>query len=431
MKKILLSSLALVVCAGAIAAASGSGSSVVRGSSSDWHQWGGPNRNFHADTKGLAVSWPADGPKRLWERELGEGYSSIVAFSGALFTMYRSNDDEDEVIVSLDANTGATRWEHRYLAPLYEDMDYGTWLRQGGAGPHSTPLLLDDTLFAVGVTGKFFAFNPANGDVRWSLNLDEEFDMSGYRGFAPSPIAYGDNVILPIGGRGQAIVAFDRKSGNVAWKNQDFRMAPASPILIDVDGQDQLVVFTPEAVVGLDPSDGSSLWSHPHETNYGLNISTPVWGEGNLLFVSSAYNGGSRVIELVRERENGRTTPRELWYSNRFRLHFGNAIRIGDLVFGTSGDFGPAFFAAVDVHTGREVWRERTFARSQMVYADDKLVIVDESGDLAVASASSEGLTVHARVELLTENAWTPPTLVDTKLYVRDRKNIVAVDLGN
>ncbi len=65
-----------------------------------------------------------------------------------------------------------------------------------------------------------------------------------------------------------------------------------------------------------------------------------------------------------------------------------------------------------------------------MVYADGKLVIVDEGGDIAIASAGPNGLEVHARTELLTENAWTAPTLVGTHLYVRDRKNMVAVDLG-
>ena len=137
-----------------------------------------------------------------------------------------------------------------------------------------------------------------------------------------------------------------------------------------------------------------------------------------------------RVTPIRLTRANGETTPEELWSSNRLRLHFSNAIRIGNLIFGTSGDFGPAFFTAVDVGTGEELWRERAFGRSQMVYADGKLVIIDEDGDLALVTATPEGLKVHSKVELLTENAWTPPTLVGTKLYVRDRKNIVALDLG-
>lgn len=398
----------------------------VDDSSSGWRQWGGPDRNFHSDSTGLARSWPATGPRELWSRPLGEGYSTVIADEATLYTMYR--EEPDEIVVALAASSGKTRWEHRYPAPLLEDMDYGYWLRQAGPGPYSTPLLVGDRLYAVGVTGAFHALDKKTGKVLWSHDLDREFGMSGYRGYASSPIAYADTVILPVGGPGRAVVAFDQVTGVVQWKRQDFQLAPASPIVINVDGEDQLVVFAPQSIVGLDPRNGELLWSHPHETNHGLNISTPVWGEGNLLFCSSAYNGGSRVIRLM--REDGKTTAEELWFNNRVRLHFGNAIRIGDLVLGTSGDFGPAFFTALDINSGEEAWRERSFARSQMVYADGMLVIVDEDGDLALATPTQQGLKVHARTELLTENAWTPPTLVGTKLYIRDRKNIVALDLS-
>jgi outer membrane protein assembly factor BamB len=405
---------------------------ITHGNTNDevhWPQWGGPARDFRVSSAELPTSWPSGGPEKIWSRPLGEGYSSLVADADALYTMYRSGDVE--IVVSLDAATGKTRWEHRYEAPLREHMDYGTWLKQGGAGPYSTPLLLGRAVYTVGTTGRFHALDRKTGEVLWHLDLDQKFAMKGYRGYAPSPIVYGGNILLPIGGAGQAVVAFDPENGAVVWKNQDFHLAPASPILIDVDGpegEEQLVVFTPDEVTGLDPRNGNRLWSHPHPTSYGLNISTPIWGEGNLLFSSSAYDGGSRVIRL--KRANGKTAVEELWFSNRLRLHFGNAMRIGNMIVGTSGDFGPAFFIAVDVETGEELWRERTFGRSQMILAGSKLVIVDEGGDLAIASATPTGLQVHARAPLLTENAWTPPTLVLTRLYLRDRKNVLAVELG-
>jgi outer membrane protein assembly factor BamB len=391
-----------------------------------WPQWGGPARDFRVGSASLATSWPSGGPKKLWSRPLGEGYSSLVADEDALYTMYRAGDVE--IVVSLDAATGKTRWEHRYEAPLLEHMDYGIWLKQGGAGPYSTPLLLGRAVYTVGTTGRFHALDRKTGEILWHHDLDKKFEMRGYRGYAPSPIVHGGNILLPIGGKGQAVVAFDPANGAVVWKNQDFLLAPASPILIDVDGEEQLVVFTPGEVAGLDPRNGNPLWSHPHPTSYGLNISMPVWGEGNLLFSSSAYDGGSRVIRL--KRANGKTAVEELWSSNRLRLHFGNAMRIGNMIVGTSGDFGPAFFIAVDVETGEEIWRERTFGRSQMVLAGSHLVIVDEGGDLAIASVTPEGLKVHARAELRTENAWTPPTLVGTRLYIRDRKHVMALELG-
>jgi hypothetical protein len=121
----------------------------------------------------------------------------------------------------------------------------------------------------------------------------------------------------------------------------------------------------------------------------------------------------------------------ELWYQNRMRVHIGSVIRLGDFAVGSSGDFGPCPTAGIDLATGRILWQNREFARSTFVYADNKLVIMDEDGTLGLATASREGMKVLAKASILTNRAWTTPTLVGTTLYVRDRKNLVAFDLGS
>jgi len=57
---------------------------LVAPANAQWTQWGGPNQDWKADAKGLASEWPEDGPKHLWEREIGEGYSSILVDDGRL-----------------------------------------------------------------------------------------------------------------------------------------------------------------------------------------------------------------------------------------------------------------------------------------------------------------------------------------------------------
>jgi outer membrane protein assembly factor BamB len=389
-----------------------------------WPQWGGPNRDFMPAARGLAASWPAAGPRALWARPLGEGYSSIVADDSALYTLYRPGKGELENVIALDAATGRTLWEHSYEAPHQPGMNM-----EYGPGPHSTPLLAGDRLFAVGVTGKLHALERKTGKVLWSHDLVAELKgkMPG-RGYSCSPIAYGSNLILTVGGPGQALVAFDQATGKIAWKNASFDPAPASPILIKVDGQEQLVVFHAEGVGGFDPGSGAPLWDTPHKTDWGLNISTPVWGPGNVLFISSAYSGGSRALHL--SQSGGKTTVKEMWFNNKMRIHIGNAIRIGDYVYGSSGDFGPAFLSAVEVTTGKMTWQERGFSRASFVLADGKLLILDEDGTLALATATPAALTVHSKAEVLSGRCWTAPTLVGTRLYLRDRTQIKALELG-
>jgi outer membrane protein assembly factor BamB len=407
-----------------------------RAQSPEWPQWGGPSRDFKAPSRGLAPAWPAAGPKELWTRPLGEGYSAIAAEGGVLYTQYRPTKgalsaivsrftgSSPEVVAALDAATGRTLWEHVYEAPVHPKMDV-----EYGPGPHSTPLVAGGLVFAVGSTGKVHALDRKTGRVVWARDLWAELggQVQG-RGYSASPLAYDDTVVLTVGGVGQALVAFRQPDGQVAWKAHSFELSPASPIVIRVDGQDQLVLFHAEGVAGVDPRGGPLHWNHTHRTRWGLNISTPVWGDGNLLFISSAYDGGSRALRL--RQSAGKTAVEELWASNRMRVHFGDAVRIGDVVYASSGDFGPAPFTAVEVATGKVLWQDRALGRSSFVAADGKLVLLDEDGGLALATVSPEGLKVLSKTQVFQGRSWTVPTLAGTRLFLRDRATIKALELG-
>jgi hypothetical protein len=96
---------------------------------------------------------------------------------------------------------------------------------------------------------------------------------------------------------------------------------------------------------------------------------------------------------------------------------------------GSSGDFGPCPTVGVDVKTGQVLWQNRDFARSTFLYADNKLIIMDEDGNIGLAKPDRNGLNVLAKASVLTNRAWTVPTLVGTTLYVRDRAKMMAFDL--
>jgi hypothetical protein len=128
-------------------------------------------------------------------------------------------------------------------------------------------------------------------------------------------------------------------------------------------------------------------------------------------------------------RRGDRTIVKELWQSERTRVHKENAIRLGDVIYASTGHLGPAFFTAMDVKTGSVLWQDPRFSHANALYADGKLIILDEDGRLALATPTARGLNVHAQVEILTSRSWTAPTLVGRTLYLRDRKKIMAVRL--
>jgi outer membrane protein assembly factor BamB len=166
----------------------------------------------------------------------------------------------------------------------------------------------------------------------------------------------------------------------------------------------------------------------PHETTYDLNIVLPVMGDDGLLVVSSAYSGGTRALRLSREGDV--TSVEELWFTNQMRVHHGNFIRIGDYIYGSSGDFGPTPLSALDLRGGEIAWRDRSFAKAKLVSADGRIVLLDEDGSLGMVEVSPGGLEVLARAQIFSGRSWTAPTLVGTRLYLRDREEMVALDLS-
>jgi outer membrane protein assembly factor BamB len=387
-----------------------------------WNQWGGPNRNFQTQATGLKNQWPASGPKVVWKRPLGEGYSSPAVENNLLYTMY--GKPMEEVVVACDATTGKTLWEHS--TPMTFRSDY----QEMGNGPYSTPLIVGDRLFTTGVAGRLQAIDKKSGKLLWTQQL--WLDHKGTRlmyGYSSSPIAFRDTIIVPVGGSGRAVMAFRQQDGSVAWSRNDFHNAYSSPLMIDVDGLEQLVVMMDGAVFAVNPQNGDLQWQTPFKASYGIAVSTPVWGPGNLLFFSAEYDAGAKVMHL--ERNGTQTKATEVWTSNRLRLHHGNAMRIGDTLYFSSGGKGSvAILTAVDVKSGNVLWRERSVPKATFVWADQKLITLDGDGNLMLAHPSPQGFKVVAKAELLTSLSWTPPALVGSRLYIRDRRNMMAVDLS-
>lgn len=387
----------------------------------DWMQWGGPSRDFSVAARPLVQTWPAAGPAVAWKRPLGEGHSTIVSDGRRLFTMYRH--DDREFVVALDAATGKTVWETPHTPVPYERIDPGY-----GRGPHSTPLLHGGRVYATGTTGRFMCLDQERGTELWSHELWRDLGGSFIvNGYASSPLAYRDMVIVQVGARDRGLVAFDAATGKIRWQSPGFRNSQSSPILIRVDGMEQVVAYMHNEVVGVSPASGELLWRHPVAAtmNFHFNIATPVWGAGNLLFVSSAYGVGGRALQL--RIEGGRTVVTELWQSERTRVHHENAIRIGDTLYASTGHLGPAFLTAIDIRTGRVLWQDRRFSHAMLVRAGQQLLILDEDGMLGLATATPQRLTVHSRAQVLGSPAWTAPTLSGRLLYVRDRQTIAAL----
>lgn len=385
----------------------------------DWPCFGGPSADFSLPDPGLATSWPRGGPRRIWRRQLGPGYSGIVTGGGQLFTMYR--DGVEEVVVCLDAATGETRWEHRYAGPPARGHD-STY----GDGPNGTPLLAGGRLYTIGIAGTMHCLDAATGELLWSRDLWTELGGTVLElGYSSSPAAYEDKVIVLVGGQDRGVVALDQQDGSVVWAATSFENSYSTPLLARFHGRDQLIAFMATEVVGVDPRDGVLLWRYPIRNHYPQNICLPLRLGDDLLFVST-LEAGSRGLRL---RAEGPPRVEEAWSTTRLQCFYSATVRLHDRVYGVSGYQASPRMTALDARTGELLWRKRGFAVGHLLAVGDRLLLLDEDGKLTLASPGEDGLVVHAEAQLLAAPARTPPTLVGRVLYARDLATVVAVEL--
>jgi len=388
-----------------------------------WRVWGGPGRDFITTSTGVlprtGERWLATPPRKLWERKLGDGYSAIAVEDGILYTGYRKGGDD--VIIALEAATGRTVWEYNYPAPFKNSYSEGV-----GPGPYAMPQIVGDRIVTASGIGLIQSVDKKTGRPIWSWDLYKQGGTQLGFGYSSHALPYKDSLILLAGGSGNAVIRVRQNDGAAVWQKLKLQAAHSSPLLIDVDGQPQVAILLANEIVGIDPETGDLLWRHPHKTDNGLAVSTPVWAPGNLLFLSTAYGGGARVLKLTR---SGTTTSvQEVWSHSKLQAHFGSVIRQGGFVYLSSGQ-SVGILTAVELQTGRVAWQVRDFVKAQLLGVDGKLLILDEDGNLGLGVASPEKFQTIAKWPMLASVAWTPPTLAGNRLYLRDRRVIMALDL--
>jgi outer membrane protein assembly factor BamB len=347
----------------------------------EWFQWRGPNRDGHSAETGLLKDWPQGGPHRLWQAGgAGTGYSSLSASDGRLFTM--GARDGTEYVMAFDAETGKKLWE----------TPNGTRFRnEQGDGPRGTPTVDGNRLYAFGGSGELSALDVATGSKAWSVNVVHTFGgLVPYWGYSESPLVLGDRIILNAGGRRASIVAISKADGKTLWQNHGDEAGYSSPVLLRTGSLQQVVFFTGERALAVDPRDGRLLWSYSRASNNTANIATPVV-RGNRVFFSSDYGTGGGMV-AVRAAGNI-AAAEEVYFTREMRNHHSSSVLVGDTLYG----FSSSILTALDFDTGKMVWRDRSVGKGSLIYADGMLYLYSERGVVGLAEANPAGYRERGR----------------------------------
>ena len=392
----------------------------------DWPQWRGPNRDGVSLETGLRQSWPDGGPPLVFRAEgLGVGYSTVSVVDGRVHTLGMLAGRE--WIITLDAESGAQLWATPH------DEGFRDWQ---GDGPRSVPTVADGQVFALGASGQLTALDAAGGQILWTLDLLR--DAGGRNiswGISESPLVLGDRVLVSPGGRSAGFAAIDRENGELLWRAGGDEAGYASPMPVDLPGAPHVVFFSGDRAAGVRAEDGEVLWSYRGASNRTANVATPIVVPGSggsvHIFLSSDYGTGGALLELRSDGAGG-VTATEKYFTRNMRAHHMTPVLHEGVLYGFSG----SVFSAVDIETGALFWRDRSIRKGSLTFADNRLYVFSERGDVALVEPSRARYQQRGRFELRQrdrsgENTWSHPVVANGLLYLRDQDVLVAYDVSD
>ncbi|MCI0605860.1 PQQ-like beta-propeller repeat protein, partial [bacterium] len=115
----------------------------------------------------------------------------------------------------------------------------------------------------------------------------------------------------------------------------------------------------------------------------------------------------------------------ELWKSNVAQNHFSSSVIYNDHIYG----FDQGLLQCIDANSGTEKWKQTGFGKGSLILADGHLIVLGERGLLALVEATPAGYKEKGRAQVLKGKTWTPPALANGKLYLRNKKEMICMDL--
>ncbi len=409
----------LAVCLSSFALAAGA---------ANWPQWRGPQRNGISSETGLLKEWPKDGPKLLWQvRDIGSGYSTPAVVGERLYLL-TNKGMEEEFVRALEVKDGKQAWSTRIgkVGNPNQEPSY--------PAARSTPTVDGELLYALGSDGDLVCLERATGQVRWQKNLRTDFGgQPGIWAYAESPLIDGDVLVCTPGGAEATLVALNKRTGQLLWKSPvpgGDQAAYASAIVATVAGVRQYVQFLQKGLVGVDAKSGKFLWRYD-KTAQGspANIPTPV-GRDNYIYSATGRGGGGLIKLNVNQN---RAEPEQVYSSPRLPTAIGGAVLVGDYLYGTTSQA----LVCADFKTGDIKWTDRGVGAGSLCYADGRLYLHGESGELALVEATPEGYREKGRFippdqpDRGQSKAWAYPVVANGRFYIRDFGVLWCYDVKN
>lgn len=363
----------------------------------------------------FATDWAAKPPREVWRIQIGPGWAGFAVAGHRAITQEQRG--ELECVTCYDIRDGKLLWSHTDKAHFNELM--------GGEGPRAVPTVdsVAGVVFTMGAMGHLNCLDLATGTKRWQREVlkDGGATRNLEWGKSSSPLLTASHVICSAGDDGASLIAYDRQTGEIAWKAGNDGGSYASPVLLTLAGKEQIVTVNRGSVSGHDPASGEIAWSFEWPGMFP-KVAQPLVVVTNQLLITSSYGLKSHLLEIT-----GSKKPSVIWAESNPRTKFSSASIFGDHAYAI--DEGT--LCCVNLKTGERIWREGRYGFGQQVrVGDDRLLIQTEKGPVVLVKPSPEKLIEIARLDALKSKTWNPPTLAGRWLLLRNDREAVCYELA-
>jgi outer membrane protein assembly factor BamB len=396
-----------------------------------WPSFRGPLRMAVSPDTGLLATWPAEGPKLLWQTTgAGRGYSSLSIVDHRIYTLGdapSTADDQDEYLLCFDQSNGQQLWKAK-MGPAW------TTGKPNWHSARSTPTVDGNRLYVLTPHGELVCCE-TSGKELWRKDLKKDFEgkkADGW-GYSESVLVDGDRLICTPGGETNTMVALNKLTGETLWtasRPGDRGAAHASPVVSQVGGTRVYVQTTGSGPMGVRADDGKLLWTYDIEKTTAI-APTPII-RGDLVFFAAGYGRGGALLKQV-PKEHGEVAVEEVYPLKRELANkHGGIVLVGDYLYGDSDDKGIPFCA--DLMTGEIKWKSRGSGResASLAAAEGHLYVRYADGTMTLVKASPEAFEEVGTFKIPGSGdrpSWSHPVIVDGKLYLREGDAILCYEL--
>lgn len=388
----------------------------------------GAKRNGEIDTIHLDTDWASNPPVKLWRHPVGLGWSSFAVVGQAAINLEQRG--EQECVVCYNALTGEELWCHQSNR-RFED--------EHGDGPRSTPTVANGRVFSMGADGLLTCLDLETGELVWeqeTLSANQENLLWGMSG---SPLVIEDRVIVTPGGEYAAAICYSAVDGAELWRSGSDPGGYASPMIANICGERQLLVFNGSGLRAFDP-DGRDQWFVPWLTQGELqrvNVAQPIVVPStddtvSRVLISSGYGNGTALFEVKksqREATNAEAEPQwhieQRWLSRRLKSKMSNFVVHGQHVYGLDS----GILTCISLEDGERLWKKGRYGHGQMLLVDGNLLIQTESGQVVLVAASPNSHQLLGTLEALDGKTWNNLALAGDLLLVRNDHEAAAFRL--